>query len=77
VNVLGRDDFDTKIKIEKFAEELESEIREMKRFVKFLNMDDKFRKKLKKSIKILEGKLDKIKKSKTLKDASSVINLKK
>jgi len=74
---MGNGDFDTKIKIEKFAEELEIELREMRRFVKFLNTDKKFNKELKQALSLLDDKLESIKKSKSIKDASSVLKIKK
>lgn len=70
-------EFDTKLKIEKFAEEFSHELYEIKRFVKFLNIDKSYKKKLNSSLKILNKKLKKIKKSKSIKDASDVIKISK
>ena len=70
-------DFDTKIKVERFAEKLECDIDEIKRFISLINVEEDYRKKLNKGVKRLENKLEKIKKCTSLKEASKYIKLKK
>lgn len=70
-------DFDTKIKVEKFAEQLDIELEEVERFVSFLNGEDKYMESLHKSVKILKKKLKKIKSSKNLDEVSKIIKLNK
>lgn len=71
------EDFETKIKIEKFAERLENDIFEIKRFVSFLNADEQYKKKLNKGIEQLEAKLKNIKKCRTVKEANKYLKVKK
>lgn len=75
---MGKDkDFDTKLKVEKFAEQLSTEIDEIERFISFLNAEDEYLDSLKKSVKILKKKLKKIKSSRSLDEVSEVLRLNK
>jgi hypothetical protein len=70
-------ELDTKLNVEKFAELLEGDIYEIKRFISFINADKSYKKELNKGISVLEKKLDNIKKSSTIKEVSKYIKIKK
>lgn len=68
---------DTKINIEKFAEDFDTKFFEIKRFVTFLNVSGKYEESLYRGMDIIESKFKKLKKSKSIDDASKYVKVKK
>ena len=63
--------------LERYCKELESELLFVKRYIKFLNVDKNYKKKLKKGFKVLENTLEKIKDAKNIDELNKVIKVKK
>ena len=71
------DELDLKIKFDKLCGELDSDAEKIERFLSYLIIEHDDRKDLEKAMKIINKKINKMKKCRSLKEASKIIKLKK